>query len=196
VLITFVFLKKHRTLQKSTYLVLSRFKITFSPWLQNPKIWLLIPVCSGFLECNGTEGIWYEANVHGMPTLQQSTCAEFDINCQRFLLSQQNISIHEQNTHHNQHTAGQVIPTQTQGSAELIWLTEKSSHNRNWITDTQAESKWLSVPTKNSACTGHSSYLLLYEGYPKISGLSHKEINNNNKHSQRSNTKCYGGTTH
>jgi hypothetical protein len=31
--------------------------------------------------------------------------------------------------------------------------------------------------------------------YPKVSGLSHDEINNN-KHSLRSNTKCYGGKTH
>jgi hypothetical protein len=32
--------------------------------------------------------------------------------------------------------------------------------------------------------------------YPKLSGLSHNEINNNNKHSLRSNTKGYGGKTH
>jgi hypothetical protein len=33
--------------------------------------------------------------------------------------------------------------------------------------------------------------------YPKVSGLSHNEINNNNnKHSLRSNTKGYGGKTH
>jgi hypothetical protein len=32
--------------------------------------------------------------------------------------------------------------------------------------------------------------------YPKVSGLSHNEINNNNKHSLRSNNKCYGGKTH
>jgi len=33
--------------------------------------------------------------------------------------------------------------------------------------------------------------------YPKVSGLSHNEIsNNNNKHTLRSNTKCYGGKTH
>jgi hypothetical protein len=35
--------------------------------------------------------------------------------------------------------------------------------------------------------------------YPKVSGLSHKEINNNNnnnKHTLRSNTKGYGGKTH
>jgi hypothetical protein len=31
--------------------------------------------------------------------------------------------------------------------------------------------------------------------YPKVSGLSHNEINNNNKHSLRSNTKGYGGKT-
>jgi hypothetical protein len=31
--------------------------------------------------------------------------------------------------------------------------------------------------------------------YPKVSGLSHNEINNN-KHSLRSNTKSYGGKTH
>jgi hypothetical protein len=31
--------------------------------------------------------------------------------------------------------------------------------------------------------------------YPKVSGLSHNEINNN-KHSLRSNTKGYGGKTH
>jgi hypothetical protein len=31
--------------------------------------------------------------------------------------------------------------------------------------------------------------------YPKVSGLSHNEINNN-KHSLRSNTKDYGGKTH
>jgi len=29
--------------------------------------------------------------------------------------------------------------------------------------------------------------------YPKVYGLSHNEINNNNKHSLRSNTKGYGG---
>jgi hypothetical protein len=32
--------------------------------------------------------------------------------------------------------------------------------------------------------------------YPKVSGLSHNEINSNNKHSLRSNTKGYGGKTH
>jgi hypothetical protein len=32
--------------------------------------------------------------------------------------------------------------------------------------------------------------------YAKVSGLSHNEINNNNKHSLRSNTKGYGGKTH
>jgi hypothetical protein len=32
--------------------------------------------------------------------------------------------------------------------------------------------------------------------YPKVSGLSHNEINNNNKHSLRSNIKGYGGKTH
>jgi hypothetical protein len=32
--------------------------------------------------------------------------------------------------------------------------------------------------------------------YPKVSGLSHNEINNNNKHSLRSNTKDYDGKTH
>jgi hypothetical protein len=34
--------------------------------------------------------------------------------------------------------------------------------------------------------------------YPKVSGLSHNKINNNNnnKHSLRSNTKGYGGKTH
>jgi hypothetical protein len=34
--------------------------------------------------------------------------------------------------------------------------------------------------------------------YPKVSELSHNEINNNNnkKHSLRSNTKGYGGKTH
>jgi hypothetical protein len=31
--------------------------------------------------------------------------------------------------------------------------------------------------------------------YPKVSGLSHNEVNNN-KHSLRSNTKGYGGKTH
>jgi hypothetical protein len=32
--------------------------------------------------------------------------------------------------------------------------------------------------------------------YPKVSGLSHNEINNNNKHWSRSNTKGYDGKTH
>jgi hypothetical protein len=32
--------------------------------------------------------------------------------------------------------------------------------------------------------------------YLKVSGLSHNEINNNNKHSLRSNAKGYGGKTH
>jgi hypothetical protein len=32
--------------------------------------------------------------------------------------------------------------------------------------------------------------------YPKVSGLSHNEINNNNKHSLRSNMKGYGGRAH
>jgi hypothetical protein len=32
--------------------------------------------------------------------------------------------------------------------------------------------------------------------YPKVSGLSHKEINNKSKHLLRSNTKDYGGKTH
>jgi hypothetical protein len=33
--------------------------------------------------------------------------------------------------------------------------------------------------------------------YPRVSGLSHNEINkDNNKHSLRSNTKDYGGKTH
>jgi hypothetical protein len=35
--------------------------------------------------------------------------------------------------------------------------------------------------------------------YPKVYGLSHNEINknnNNDKHSLRSNAKCYGGKTH
>jgi hypothetical protein len=32
--------------------------------------------------------------------------------------------------------------------------------------------------------------------YPKVSGLGHNEINNNNKHSLRSNTKGYGAKTH
>jgi hypothetical protein len=32
--------------------------------------------------------------------------------------------------------------------------------------------------------------------YPKVSGLNHNEINNNNKHSFRSNTKGHGGKTH
>jgi hypothetical protein len=32
--------------------------------------------------------------------------------------------------------------------------------------------------------------------YPKLSGLSHNEINNNNKYSLRNNTKGYGGKTH
>jgi hypothetical protein len=32
--------------------------------------------------------------------------------------------------------------------------------------------------------------------YPKVSGLSRNEINNNNKHSLRSNIKDYGGKTH
>jgi hypothetical protein len=34
-----------------------------------------------------------------------------------------------------------------------------------------------------------------YEDISKVSGLGHNEINNN-KHSLRSNTKCYGGKTH
>jgi hypothetical protein len=38
---------------------------------------------------------------------------------------------------------------------------------------------------------------LYTRGYPKVSGLSHNDINNdNNKHSLRSNTKGYGGKTH
>jgi len=32
--------------------------------------------------------------------------------------------------------------------------------------------------------------------YPKVSELSHNEINNNNKHTSRNNTKCYGVKTH
>jgi hypothetical protein len=32
--------------------------------------------------------------------------------------------------------------------------------------------------------------------YPKVSRLSHNKINNNNKHSLRSNTKVYGNKTH
>jgi hypothetical protein len=32
--------------------------------------------------------------------------------------------------------------------------------------------------------------------YPKVSGLCHNEINNNNKHSLRTNTKGYGGKNH
>jgi hypothetical protein len=32
--------------------------------------------------------------------------------------------------------------------------------------------------------------------YPNVSGLSHNEVNNNSKHSLRSNTKGYGGKTH
>jgi hypothetical protein len=32
--------------------------------------------------------------------------------------------------------------------------------------------------------------------YPKVSGLSHNEVNNNNEHSLSSNTKGYGGKTH
>jgi len=32
--------------------------------------------------------------------------------------------------------------------------------------------------------------------YPKVSGLNHNEINNNNKHSLRCNTKGCGGKTH
>jgi hypothetical protein len=32
--------------------------------------------------------------------------------------------------------------------------------------------------------------------YPKVSGLSHNEINNNDKHLLRSNTKGYGCKTH
>jgi hypothetical protein len=42
-------------------------------------------------------------------------------------------------------------------------------------------------------------YCLSTKLYPKVSGLSHNEINNNNnnnKHSLRSNTKSYGGKTH
>jgi hypothetical protein len=35
-----------------------------------------------------------------------------------------------------------------------------------------------------------------YEGVSKISGLGHNEINNNNKHYLRSNTKDYGGKTY
>jgi hypothetical protein len=31
--------------------------------------------------------------------------------------------------------------------------------------------------------------------YPKVSGLSHNEINNNNNNSLKSNTKSYGGKT-
>jgi hypothetical protein len=31
--------------------------------------------------------------------------------------------------------------------------------------------------------------------YLEVSGLSHNEINNNNEHSLRSNTKCYGSKT-
>jgi hypothetical protein len=37
----------------------------------------------------------------------------------------------------------------------------------------------------------------LIRAYPKVSGLSHKEINNNkNKHSFRSTTNGYGNVTH
>jgi hypothetical protein len=32
--------------------------------------------------------------------------------------------------------------------------------------------------------------------YPKVPGLSHNKVNNNTKHSSRSNTKGYGGKTH
>jgi hypothetical protein len=35
-----------------------------------------------------------------------------------------------------------------------------------------------------------------YEGVAGVSGLSHNEINNNNKHSLRSNTKGYGSETY
>jgi hypothetical protein len=48
------------------------------------------------------------------------------------------------------------------------------------------------------------SFIFLTRVYPKVSGLSYKEVSNNNsnnninnnKHSLRSNTKGYGGKTH
>jgi hypothetical protein len=43
----------------------------------------------------------------------------------------------------------------------------------------------------------HAFNLFIYtKVYPKVYGLSHNEINNNNKHSLRTNTKDYGGITH
>jgi len=46
--------------------------------------------------------------------------------------------------------------------------------------------------------TDHVSHASGYtKVYPKVSGLSHNEINNNNnKHSMRTNTKGYGRKTH
>jgi len=48
----------------------------------------------------------------------------------------------------------------------------------------------------HSDCSGSNDYTMVY---PKVSGLSRKDINNtnnNNEHSLRSNTKGYGGKTH
>jgi hypothetical protein len=49
----------------------------------------------------------------------------------------------------------------------------------------------------HNVCRNTHMTALLLRVYPKVSGLSHKEINNkNNKHLSRSNTKGYGGKTH
>jgi len=49
---------------------------------------------------------------------------------------------------------------------------------------------------KSKTCKWKPPYIHSYTSkYPKVSGLSHNEINNN-KHSLRSNTKGYGGKTH
>jgi hypothetical protein len=52
--------------------------------------------------------------------------------------------------------------------------------------------QWGWLPLNTSLSAG-KVYTRLY---PKVSGLSHDEINNNNKHSLRSNTKGYGVKTH
>jgi hypothetical protein len=61
----------------------------------------------------------------------------------------------------------------------------------NFSAITKAEVSW---QLQISEC--YKQATLVRECYPKVSGLSHKVNNSNNKHSLRSNTKGYGGKTY
>jgi hypothetical protein len=81
------------------------------------------------------------------------------------------------------------------------WWDFSLRHSVKWVPGAVTpEVKWPSYEANNSPpSTAEVNIACSYTRvYPKVSGLSHNEINNkkNNKHSLRSKTKGYGGKTH